>query len=357
MPQPLLRVIFKTYQQTNCLTKPWREIVYPSGQNYFSSQPLATKGPKLAKYIIFILLAMSNVLTATESPSVTMTIEATCEAEGDFYDTRVYKYFDIIIEDNSALLEKYKDRSLEIVNKDNVLSPRKYRYNKKSNNSNGKILGYVTRDKINQLDSLLNNTTNLQLNAKKSYTVKEKTNEETWQSKMQPKSRLTFKNGKMINVKLNPKKTYKTKNVTKYKNTYFNIKVSPNEWTNAKNTCSKQVSKDKMELNIKYIAIIIAILFGLFILYIILKNIKKFIIKKISIGKEKLIEIKKEKEEQRIRNIAEDESIRASVKKTMLDSSKEELQDLQKLINNAIAKGDSETAQTLLKILEKKKNE
>jgi len=41
----------------------------------------------------------------------------------------------------------------------------------------------------------------------------------------------------------------------------------------------------------------------------------------------------------------------------MLDSSDEELQDLQKLINKAIAKGDSDTAQALLKILEKKKNE
>lgn len=309
------------------------------------------------KYIIFTLLVISSILQANELPSVNMTIEATCKARGDFFDTRVYKYFDIVIEDNNALLEKYKDRSLEIVSKENVFIPKKYRYHKKSNTNNAKIIGYVTRDKINQLDSLLNNATDLQLNAKKSYTVKEKTNEETWQSKMQSKSRLTFKNGKMVNIKLNPTKTYKTKNVTKYKNLYFNIKLPIDAWTNAKSTCLKQVSDDKMELNIKYIAIIIAILFGLFIVYIILKNIKKFIIKKISMGKEKIIKIKKEKEEQRIRNIAEDESIRASVKKTMLDSSDEELQDLQKLINNAIAKGDSETAQTLLKILEKKKNE
>lgn len=300
---------------------------------------------------------MSSILPATELPSVNITIEATCKARGDFFDTRVYKYFDIIIEDNNTLLEKYKDRFLEIISKDNVFILRKYRYNKKSNNINKKIIGYVTRDKINQFDALLNNATDLQLNAKKSYSVKEKTKEETLQSKMQPKSRLSFKNGKIINIKLNPKKTYKTKNVTKYKNTYFNIKLSQNEWTNAKSTCMKQVSNDKLELNIKYITIIIAILFGLFIVYIILKNIKKFIIKKISIGKEKLIDIKKEKEEQRIRNIAEDESIRASVKKTMLNSSEEELQDLQKLINNAISKGDSETAQVLLKILEKKKNE
>ena len=25
-----------------CITKPWREIVYPSGQNYFSSQTLGS---------------------------------------------------------------------------------------------------------------------------------------------------------------------------------------------------------------------------------------------------------------------------------------------------------------------------
>lgn len=39
----------------------------------------------------------------------------------------------------------------------------------------------------------------------------------------------------------------------------------------------------------------------------------------------------------------------------MVDSKDEELKDLQDLINKAVAKGDSETAQALLKILENKK--
>ena len=65
-----------------------------------------------------------------------MAIEATCNARGNFFDTRVYKYFGIIIKDNKSLFKKYKDRSIEVANKDNVFIPKKYKYNKKSNNYN-----------------------------------------------------------------------------------------------------------------------------------------------------------------------------------------------------------------------------
>ena len=68
---------------------------------------------------------------------------------------------------------------------------------------------------------------------------------------------------------------------------------------------------------------------------------------------EKLIELKKAKEEKRIRDIAEDESIRSNIKKSMQDAQANEIQDLQDLINKAVSNGDSETAQALLKILTK----
>jgi len=32
---------FLSLNKLNYITKPWKEIVYPSGQNYFSSQPLS----------------------------------------------------------------------------------------------------------------------------------------------------------------------------------------------------------------------------------------------------------------------------------------------------------------------------
>ncbi|MDB2562202.1 hypothetical protein N9X61_01210 [Sulfurimonas sp.] len=66
---------------------------------------------------------------------------------------------------------------------------------------------------------------------------------------------------------------------------------------------------------------------------------------------------KKEKitRDKKIMEITEEESIRASVKKSIDKSEDDELEDLQNLINKAVAKGDSETAEALLKILDKKK--
>jgi hypothetical protein len=53
--------------------------------------------------------------------------------------------------------------------------------------------------------------------------------------------------------------------------------------------------------------------------------------------------------EYRVQKIAEDEAIRATVKKSMENS--DDTSELQELINKAVAKGDTETAQALLEIL------
>ena len=119
--------------------------------------------------------------------------------------------------------------------------------------------------------------------------------------------------------------------------------------------CQEQISNDKTKLNIKYILIILGVMLGLYVLFLIVKAIKQFIQNKTALAKNKLIELKKSKEEKRIRDIAEEESIRSSVKKSFENSNKNDTQDLQDLINKAVADGDSETAQALLKILNSKK--
>lgn len=139
------------------------------------------------------------------------------------------------------------------------------------------------------------------------------------------------------------------------KNTNYNVLYPANEWSNAQNECTKQISEDKTIINIKRLLIIIGILIGLYVLFLIMKVLIRFVKRKAAQAKEKAIELKKEKDNQRIRDIAEEEAVRASVKKSIEDSEDNELEDLQNLINKAVASGDSETAQALLKILNKKK--
>ncbi|QOY50998.1 hypothetical protein [Candidatus Sulfurimonas baltica] len=95
-----------------------------------------------------------------------------------------------------------------------------------------------------------------------------------------------------------------------------------------------------------YISIILLI-----IGYFTVKKLLLFIYRKVVA---KTQEYKRKIYEYKIKTIAEEESIRVSVKKSM-DNSEDE-SDLQNLINKAVASGDSETAQALLKILNSKKN-
>lgn len=67
-------------------------------------------------------------------------------------------------------------------------------------------------------------------------------------------------------------------------------------------------------------------------------------------------DIKDKIEMNRIRKIVEDEAIRESVKKTIVESSNDELEQIQKLINEAVKNGDTKTAQVLIQLLEQKKN-
>lgn len=57
----------------------------------------------------------------------------------------------------------------------------------------------------------------------------------------------------------------------------------------------------------------------------------------------------------KVQKIAEDEAIRATVNKAVNEDT-EDGKELQELINKAVAKGDTETAQSLLAILERRKD-
>ncbi|MGB5964150.1 MAG: hypothetical protein WBG65_01320 [Sulfurimonadaceae bacterium] len=115
------------------------------------------------------------------------------------------------------------------------------------------------------------------------------------------------------------------------------------------NECKQQIESDKQQRYLLIALLIVAVLGGLVTMYYIIKKIIKKIKKEAKNASEKY-------EQHKIRKIAEDESIRSSVKKSIDESDDDELKSLQDLINKAVSKGDSETAQALLKILNSKKN-
>lgn len=127
-------------------------------------------------------------------------------------------------------------------------------------------------------------------------------------------------------------------------------------WHNAHEQCLQQIDDDKQQIFIEQLLILIGILIGLIILFFMLRALIRFIKRKAEVVKVKAKEREKETAERKIRNIAEEESIRASVRKSIDESNDNDLDDLQNLINKAVANGDSETAQALLKILNSKKN-
>ena len=112
--------------------------------------------------------------------------------------------------------------------------------------------------------------------------------------------------------------------------------------------CMKNIANDKNERYLKTGLIFLGLLIGLFIVYKLIKKLLKILKKEATKANDKYNSYK-------IRKIAEEESIRSSVKKSFTNSSEKDTQGLQDLINKAITDGDSETAQALLKILNSKK--
>ena len=117
-----------------------------------------------------------------------------------------------------------------------------------------------------------------------------------------------------------------------------------------KNKALEKVSKIENIL-IFIFSVIFPILSVIMIVYY---GIKLIINKKGDVAEafdKKTQEIKTQLHEHKVRKIAEEESIRSNVQQSFENADEKDLEDLQDLINKAVAKGDSETAQALLKIL------
>lgn len=105
--------------------------------------------------------------------------------------------------------------------------------------------------------------------------------------------------------------------------------------------CMQKITNDKNERYFKNGLIFIGILAVIFQTYELIKK--------------EASKVNDKYNSYKIRKIAEEELIRSGVKKSFESSSENDTQDLQDLINKAVADGDSETAQALLKILNSKK--
>jgi len=146
-------------------------------------------------------------------------------------------------------------------------------------------------------------------------------------------------------------------------NDFFNIINYKEAWKNAQIDCQEQIDDAELKHTLKVIGTLILYLIGFifiaYILSIVINKVGNYSEKKVVDIKQKIVLSKEKFQEElkakKIRKIVEEESIRASIRKSMDNSEEDELEDLQNLINKAVASGDSETAQALLKILNSKK--
>lgn len=129
----------------------------------------------------------------------------------------------------------------------------------------------------------------------------------------------------------------------------YPIKLDKHDIEEAMSVCHNEIASAKKNKIIFEIMIVVGIFVGLFLFYKIIHTLIK---------KSKLLAIKTSNRmhEYRVQKIAEDEAIRATVNKAVKEND-DELGKLQDLINNAVAKGDTETAKALVEILEKKKGQ
>lgn len=128
----------------------------------------------------------------------------------------------------------------------------------------------------------------------------------------------------------------------------YQIVYDKNLLQKVKEKCESSINSQKRSLISKDISIILASLFGLWIVIMFIYGIY-------TRAKIKASELKIRAHEYKVQKIAEDEAIRATVKKA-IENDIDEAKELQELINKVVAKGDTETAQSLLAILERRKD-
>lgn len=344
----------------------------------------------MKKILLVISLFFSVGLYANQN-NLTMSINANCRAymsnifksnESEHYsvtisnDIKPFDTKDVVyqLRSDSSTLQLYKEESdslngfyfmrqnskkpvekLEFKNTEESITPNRFKAY-----VNGYILDFSLNEyfmisdavNINTFDTFLQ-TKKLTLDIKKKITTTQQVKEEIPPSYFDG---YTMINGKYTVVTPKKKYQYIDKKFITFKTTHFNIIDYDEAWKNAKEECSRQIDNDNQEILIKQIGATIGIVILLYIVYRLIRKLIKYAKAKAVVGKEKLEEYKKKKEEGKVRKIAEEESIRATVQKSINKSEDDELEALQELINKAVAKGDSETAKSLLKILNSKKD-
>lgn len=113
--------------------------------------------------------------------------------------------------------------------------------------------------------------------------------------------------------------------------------------------CMRQIKSDRQERYANNSLVILGVLLFLLIAY----TLTKIILRKVKSG---ILKANDKYNSFKIRKIAEEESIRSSVKKSFENSDEDDIKSLQDLINKAVSDGDTQTAKALLKILNSKKN-
>lgn len=135
----------------------------------------------------------------------------------------------------------------------------------------------------------------------------------------------------------------------------YEIIYDKNLLQKVKAECEERIVLKKNELIRKDLAIVLGAILGLGVLLLVLRFIYEILKSKAIELKVKAVELQQRAHEYKVQKIAEDEAIRATVKKA-IENDIDEAKELQELINKAVAKGDTETAQSLLAILERQKN-
>ncbi len=159
-----------------------------------------------------------------------------------------------------------------------------------------------------------------------------------------------YKNGILIFTE--PKKEYRdgidiedleTKVINKYR-----VIMDRDSFHQIQEECESSIQGGKSSFIARDLSIVTASLIGLWIVAI-------FIYQLYTKAKNTAKTIQLRAHEYKVQKIAEDEAIRTTVKKAV-DEDSEDSKELQELINKAVSKGETETAQSLLAILERRKS-
>ena len=143
------------------------------------------------------------------------------------------------------------------------------------------------------------------------------------------------------------KKEYKYVEESVTKTEVYPANINQDSIETSIQSCHTNIQNQANQKLLIEVGIVALVILGIYISFLIIRGIIRKSKKMATAASERI-------HEYRVQKIAEDEAIRSTVKKAVREND-DELDKLQNLINNAVAKGDTETAKALLEILEKQK--